>query len=130
VFDRPSGPIHSDIPVTNTYVPETEAALQLLGGALVAQLDPPNSEEWSDLEFSAYRVEKTGPEEVHRLKLEVTGPSGSFPLIPRPEAWEACLELDRLATLGGRPRWRGFTMHLKRQSGEISYESAWQYDEP
>jgi hypothetical protein len=110
------------------FVPETDTILQRLGAALVEQLYPPNSESWTQLEFQATRAVIEPYGETHRLKLSVRTPDGDFPLIPRPEAQEACAELDHVSTLGGRPRWRGVRLLLTRQGDGVTFQCWWDYD--
>lgn len=81
-------------------VPETHEALKRLGHALVSQLEPPHEDSWTQLEFTAKRVLLPEHGETHAMRLSVSQPQGEFPLIPRPEAMQACAELDRISGLG------------------------------
>ncbi len=112
------------------FVPETQQSLNRLSYALIAQLDSPSRETWTQLEFSAARVQHPQYGETHTLRLTVSQPQGDIPLIPRPEAIDACNELDRLSILGGRPRWRALRLLLRRVDGQVSYQCWWDYDPP
>jgi hypothetical protein len=115
-------------PTTRNYIPETDAILKQLGTALVEQLYPPNSEDWTELEFTATRAVVDPYGETHRMRLTVRRPEGDFPLIPRPEAHEACVALDQVSTLGGRPRWRSVRLLLSKDGEGISWRCWWEYD--
>ncbi len=110
------------------FVSETQEALKRLSLALVRQLDSPNRESWTQLEFSATRAVLPGHGETHTMRLTVWQADAEFPLIPRPEAIEACAELDRISTLGQRPRWRSVRLLLGHANGELSYRCWWTYD--
>jgi hypothetical protein len=116
--------------VERAFLPETDAALQRLGNALVAQLESPNRETWSELQFEATRALLEPFGETHRMRLTVSCPNGEFPLIPRPAVVEACAELDRVSTLGSRPRWRNVRLLLRRAEGGVSFKCWWGYDQP
>jgi hypothetical protein len=111
------------------YISETDAILKQLGTALVEQLYPPNSEDWTELEFTATRAVVEPYGETHRMRLTVRRPDGDSPLIPRPEAHEACVALDDAATLDGRPRWRSVRLLLNKDGESIAWRCWWGYDE-
>lgn len=111
------------------FVPETDALLRRLGNALVVQLESPNRESWTELQFAATRAGFGPHGETHRMRLTVRRPDGEFPLIPRPEAAEACAELDALSILGGRPRWRSVRLLLRRTEDAVSFQCWWDYDQ-
>ena len=109
-------------------MPETGEALNRLAYALVRQLESPTRESWTQLDFLATRVALADSCETHKMSLTVWRAGGDVPLIPRPEANEACSELDRVATLGQRPRWRSLRLVMRRVDGRVSYKCHWSYD--
>jgi hypothetical protein len=115
--------------MTQDFVPETKSALDALGQALVAQLDWPNREEWKTLEFTAAREVIPPYGETHRTCLTVSVADGNYPLLPRPAAFEALAELDRVSTLGGRPCWCRVKLLLTRDEEAVSFKCWWEYDE-
>jgi hypothetical protein len=115
-------------PVTDDYIAETDAILKQLGAALVQQLYPPNSEDWTELDFSATRAVLEPYGETHRVRLTVRRPEGDFPLIPRPEAQAACAALDHISTLGDRPRWRTVRLLLRNAADGVKWQCWWEYD--
>ena len=109
-------------------MPETQEALKRLSDALVDQLEPPHQGSWTQLEFTAKRATLPEHGEGHAMRLTIWQPQGEFPLIPRPEAMQACAELDRISSLGHRPRWRSVRLVLRRTEGEVSFQCWWTYD--
>ena len=119
----------------------TKAALDSLGQALLAQLDPDEGSRWLTVEFRASR-EALRPElaaavraeagiDSYRMEMSVRLPEGDQVRIPRPGAVEACAELDRLSELAGGPRWRSMRFLLSRQAdGRPQYQCWWEYDQP
>jgi hypothetical protein len=117
-------------PVGEEFVPETHDALKRLSYALVNQLESPNRESWTQLEFTATRAVLAEYGESQTMRMTVWQPQGDFPLIPRPETTDACADLDRVSTLGQRPRWRSVRLLLRRVDGEVSFQCWWTYDPP
>jgi hypothetical protein len=120
------------------FTADTKRALDLLGMALLQQLERPGDGDWSSVDFHARRG-PAPPElvsasdettEAYKMSLTVTVSGEERLRIPRPPAIAACRELDRVSTLGGRPRWRAVRLLLSRNSdGSPKYRCWWEYDQ-